>query len=824
MTNARESSSSGGAQPSRGLFAWLTHLFSSITLGIWLLVILFLYSSIGSAGILYPTSWNVFDGDAWQYAQMRQWRPFEMTEFEWFHWWPFDLMMLLIGINIVVATLRRIPLRPVNYGVWGIHAGIIILCIGSWIYFGTKVEGDSPVARRQVVAELPGGARVDFPAVPGARATLAGPDGPVELFVQSVDPQWEIRSGADEGRRAFSVTVAVEGRPKSYMRQVLAGFPDYTEDILRTDDPAQPMQRAVKATGQALVDEELRLSLDYAPQEWVYLANWVQKSWALYLRERGTDRWYQRPVEGLPLYNDYIGSRDEVWLPGDRHIPIDPLDVHVPSYEAGDPLAGTDIVIGSYLRYAELETRNVADDAQFHPIATVVVRGQAGDAARYELDAFDPQGVEGGLLRLVWAETAAELAAMGEQGDPLLTIAVPATGQSLQVPLTAELRNLPEDAFTPIEGTGYSWRVNFWNDGLMIDGQHRVSLASVQVRGPDRAYERWVFEQPELTRDRTLAEAEHVHQEGEADHGAHGGEFLPLDEGLQMTYRPGRRPAPITLVAGPEETDLALVSSTDPQPRPLKVGQRVTLGTGATLEVASFTARSVRETRPAIVPLASRDRDVREEQSMVRVSVPAGGGQRSTWVPYHTYPVRDVGSTLRRYRFRPSTVVLPDGRAIEILFSRQRVALPTPVVLEDFELTTHVGGFSGRTSSIRNWTSMVRFAEGSGWSEPLRVSVNEPVEHGGYWYFQSQWDPPSGPRFQGDPSSQGLNYTVLGVGNRNGVGIQLVGCCIAVAGMLYAFYVKPLLRRRHQAGAAASAPRARAVVPPPVALAEGERA
>ena len=54
------------------------------------------------------------------------------------------------------------------------------------------------------------------------------------------------------------------------------------------------------------------------------------------------------------------------------------------------------------------------------------------------------------------------------------------------------------------------------------------------------------------------------------------------------------------------------------------------------------------------------------------------------------------------------------------------------------------------------------------------------------------------PRFQGDVASKGLNYTVLGVGNRNGVVLQLLGCIIAVAGMMYAFYVKPIIKQRRR--------------------------
>ena len=47
-------------------------------------------------------------------------------------------------------------------------------------------------------------------------------------------------------------------------------------------------------------------------------------------------------------------------------------------------------------------------------------------------------------------------------------------------------------------------------------------------------------------------------------------------------------------------------------------------------------------------------------------------------------------------------------------------------------------------------------------------------------------------------ASRGMNYKVLGVGNRNGVYIQLIGCFIAVVGMIYAFYVKPAIKRSRQ--------------------------
>ena len=175
------------------------------------------------------------------------------------------------------------------------------------------------------------------------------------------------------------------------------------------------------------------------------------------------------------------------------------------------------------------------------------------------------------------------------------------------------------------------------------------------------------------------------------------------------------------------------------------------------------------------------------------------------------YPFEGPEWKLRRHIYEPTTVTLADGRRMELLFSRRRVPLPTEVSLEKFVLTSHIGEFDGDTANIRDYTSLLRFRDrpGESWSEAVPVSVNAPVEHRGYWYFQAQWDPPDEARFQGDVASSGLNYTVLGVGNRNGVYIQLLGCVIAVTGMAYAFYVKPVLKQRRRRAVYAKAATAR---------------
>ncbi|MHC4844719.1 MAG: hypothetical protein ACYTCU_01015 [Planctomycetota bacterium] len=816
----------------KGLFIRIRDLFSSITLGIWLLSILFVYSSIGSAGMVYPTGWNIFDGDVWAYAQIRQFRVFEMTEYEWFNWWPFNLLMVLICLNLIVATLRRIPFRAVNYGVWMIHAGIITLALGSWWYFSTKIEGDSPVARRNVVIELPNGGTGLLQAVPGARTVVRDGMTPWQFMVQSVDPNWAIMTGDDAGDRAFSVTVAVEGPDQSFMRQLLVGHPEYTEDIIRTDDPAQPMKRAVKELGKPLINEDLKLSLAYDPQEWVYLANWVKKSWSLYMREQGEFDWAERRLEGVPFYNDYIGSYDDVWLEPGHHLPLDPLDVVASAAEPNDPLPGIDVRVSSYLRYAMEESRLVAGGEMLSPTAVVRVRDSVSGTSSFELSAFDPANstAADGALGMQWVQSKAERDALTDHSDSMLTILVPGDGVRLEIPLTAEMRALPEDEYTPIEGTGFSYNVNYWTDNLVLDAHRAVSMASVFVRGPEGLeFERWVFEDPMFTHDRSTAPAHDDATHGQPGHvhgDVHDVEQLELETSIEMSYRAGVHPAPVTVVAGPGENDLAMVvAAADEEPvlHELRVGQVIQLAEGTDIAVTSYSARTKRETRPAIVPPSQRDRDVRESRSMVKVNINSGGVNRSAWVRFHTYPFRSASENMRRFRYRPTEMTLADGRVIEMVLSRNRVPLPYPVVLDDFELTSHVGGFSGRTSSIRNWTSLVRFDTGDELTDTMRVSVNDPVEQGGFWYYQAQWDPPMQPRFQGDPPSAGLNYTVLGVGNRNGVGVQLVGCCIAVIGMLYAFYFKPILRRRKRAAHATKTTTAERRIPTPTLEPMGER-
>lgn len=821
MTDADRFESINTPPSSRGPLRLLLDLFSSIWLGVVLLSCLFVYSAIGSSGV--PIHWNILNPASW--VSVAQQRAFEMTEFEWFHWWPFDLLIGLICVNIVIATLRRIPFNALNAGVWMIHSGILILAAGSFWYFSTKVEGDAPVNRRRLVVQAPGIEPATMAAAPGNTMTVGQGANRYQLRVAGIDPQWELLSGDDKGKRSYKVSVEVRSQAGEFFRELIADRPEYTQDVIRTGDPNQPMQRAIKALGKPLVDEALQLTLAHDPQEWFFLMN----SRALYLREideRGRPRtpWIQRPIHNLPRYNDYIRSADDVWLaPGDESIEPDPIAVSVPPAASDDPLAQTTFTISRYLRYAVLESRR-RPDASGMLDPSVSIRLQTPKSNQLiRLDAFDPNNNNAleGAIRFSWVDSASAIERLKVRTDPTITFEFPGRSIKLDAPVTRTMMEDPELEFTAIDGTEYSYRVENFQDGLPFG-----SVAIVQIKSPQRTFKRWVFDDPKMNRDMALAAPGSMDQ-----HEA----VIESDPNIQTTYRPASRPpAPIMILAGPGEHDLGVMVTTrsgQPQLTAAREGDVVPVTSEVSLTIERYAARTATEVRPQIIPRYQRDRDVREQLSLIGLEVDTARGEQLIWLPHHNFVFERPEDVLRRWPYRPLVVEMPGGKRIELMFSRERRRLPAPVVLDEFQVATHIGGFTGRESSILDWRSLVRFeshraASGAdGWTEPKSVSMNKPAEFRGYWYFQALWDPPDPqPRFQGDPGSAGLNYTVLGVGNRNGVHVQLAGCCIAVLGMMYTFYARPFLKRRRQqavyaAVADARAPRQQAKAREPVGAA-----
>ncbi|MFQ5492364.1 MAG: hypothetical protein ACE5GE_16765, partial [Phycisphaerae bacterium] len=564
-----------------------------------------------------------------------------------------------------------------------------------------------------------------------------------------------------------------------FVRQLLAGYPQFTEDVV----PGQG--RAIKAVGTKLLvpEEQLRIALDYEPQEYFFLQDTV----ALYLRPAGAPQWSERPIEDLPQYHDRVSSREEVWMPAGESVPIRPLDLTVTPAGQDDPLSDYEVHVTGYLRYAFQEERWVPGGDRLNPVCNVNLSFDNGTGEDIELVAFHSSAsqAKGGMLVFRWIETDAELTALASQPGPELEVRIPGEDIVLKVPAVPPEHGGEHAEFQSIEGTDYSFRIRNVVNNLNVPaggGNRNVSVVIVEVRNGDRSYRRWVAIPAEFTRD--LADD--------------GGGAVEADPGIEMSYRPGGA-AMLTIAAGPGEVGTHLLvrnSEGAVKQHDLKAGKTVTLAGNLKLRLNHIYPHTRSERRPAIVPLAQRDRDARKAFSMIKVVVAKDDWSTSLWLPYNQYAVpSEQYQYPGRITYAPRRIRLPSGQSLELMYSRQRHKLPSPVVLDSFELQTFQGGLIGSNSNVRDYVSKLRFADDSGqWGEPVQMSSNNPATDRGFWFFQATWDPPG-------RGSNGMNFTGTGVGNRNGVYIQLFGCCVAVAGMIYAFYIKPIVIRRRQQAA-----------------------
>ncbi len=738
---------------------FLIAMFSSVWLGITLLSLLFVYCSIGSA-----------------VASVRQLPWIELTEFEWFHWWPFSVLVVLLCSNLILVTVRRIPLRWVNAGVWTIHSGVILLVAGSYFYFTAKLEGDTTVFRRRINIEVPG---LPVPAtlavIPGSRKAVRTSEGEWQFQIQGTHSRWPILSEPDVGKDAYAVNVLVNppvGTP--FVRQILDGFPQYTEDIL----PGKG--RAIKVAGTRLLKEELILTLDYEPQDRFYLMH----SWALYYRRVGEPEWTETPLAGLPRYNDRIASREQVFMEPTHILPIRPIDHAVEPRDSAGVLANAKMRVTGYLRYAQKRQRWLDGGQRLNPVARVSIKSEPESPHSFDLMAFDPvrKSIENGAVEFLWLDDSTGVERLPSDSRALINVHVPQEDLRFIIPVTAETVVGRAGAFTSIEGTHYSYRLLNVVDDLAMPSGANISVAMVEVQTPDARFTRMVADRAEATQD--------IHGDDSDPHNPRA-RRVSLDPRIKMTYQPAS--APILLAAHPGGLHLVVNGIQGRMlSRAVVTGEAVEIAAGLSLRVDGYWKHAQSEMKPYVVPPSARERNMGESAAMIRLEVSTAEGTEFRWLNFHPYPLASEEYAYPgRFPYAPEQLRLPNGTAVEFLFSRRSCPLPHAIAMEGFELDTHVGGYTGSVATIRNYISRLRFWDREQWTEPTPISVNHPTEYGGLWYFQSSWDKP-GP---GDPTG-GMSYTGLGVGNREGVHVQLAGCSLVVLGMIFAFYVKPMLIRR----------------------------
>lgn len=695
----------------------------------------------------------------------------EMTEMEAFRHWSFVTLIALFATNLIVATLTRIRFNIVNFGVLTVHTGLLLLCGGSIWYFATKIEGD--VLLRSPQIEL---------------ITLGGADSrKVAEFLAAKGQRWSETMPAFGGRVAIEV-LKTSGTGREPVREatVRVRIGDQAPREVTLSVPQQPL---------AAVADRLGVRLRTFPGETLF---YDDEAAALHYRKMDQPESERRVAElhGLPLsreryFDEGYVLRDaldidwrskrtnpELRLPFDLAIPTGWFEHWRLPIKLDTPELPFDVEVTGYVPYIRGMDRSAADggDSEF-PAATFTV-SFGNTRMRDSVFAADPALAlaRRANLEFRWVANAEEQQRAFKPlvGQNELTIEV------LDPPAKKTI-TIAEGMTIDVEGTRYKLKVAelapSWP--LMTPGYEnaRSPVARIDVTNGEKSYNRTVVQRfPHLSQD--IDERGVRHRDG------------PYDPNLKLTYRTVVDGWSI-LAAGAGLVPQLGVFGLDGKVRPvvLEIGRAATIHTSQgelTFTLENLFERGRVKSLPVIEPLDTRRPGLGREASAIRLKLTGKGAHAgwsdSRWIPFSNYP------DLEEFA-QPTRVSLPgDSQIYELIYSR----LPRPLdaTLVPQALTTTF--FPGRMAATA-WRSDFLVVEGEQPPRAAFVETNQTATVGRYTLFQS------------GAARDHWSYTVLGVGTREAIGTQLLGCVLVTLGALYAFYVKPVIKRRRAAAAVAEA-------------------
>ncbi|MBL8878992.1 MAG: hypothetical protein JNG88_07715 [Phycisphaerales bacterium] len=727
----------------------LIPLFSSVRFGVVLLTLILIYASVGSA-----------------LPQVRG--AVEMTEMQLFSHWVFGLLIALFAITLSVTTWRRIRWNVTNLGVLIVHSGLLILTVGSFWYFGGKIEGDTFIEapRIELVARNAGSARM--PSILAEKGQVFSTSAPMLGGALKIEV---IETNGDAMRPVTQAKVRVDMGAKS------------GEFALNEQSPAVSLS------------EQLSLQLRVSQPVNTFYDTDVP---GLYLREAGQSTAARSftAIRGLPLHRErFTPGGAEIRYTNGQAVKSHRTEPAVNFYGLNIPTGWFehwrmpiaislpdsvpfDATVSGYLPYVA-ETRMVATPTPGDPPNQAVEFDIKVDerVARQVLFARDPRDsimLTAAPIEFHWVANDAEREALlkARAGAHELEIEV------VDPPVKRTVAIKEGDRIT-VEGTPYVLTIQTISPSwpLMSPGYENAvtPAAAVAVSNGEKSYTRTVLQRfPALSQD--IDEQGVRHREG------------PYDPNLVLRYR-GSPEGWISLVASDDgKLELGFFDQEGKVTRaPLRVGDSNIVrifGFPVDFRINGLHLSARKEQAPVVTPVELRRPGVMRNASMVRLDLRGRGEHanwsRTVWCPYSQFPHVDA---------RPVEVSGPDGKEYEIMYSRMRRPLNGALALYRLE----VEQLPGR-GDPNAWKSVLR-AKSDGAEAPNEALVftNHTYSMGGWTFFQS-----------GAPSNEPYwEWTILGVGNRYGVWPMTLGCTMIALGSLYAFYVKPIIRRRKAAAAMA---------------------
>ncbi|QDU72091.1 hypothetical protein [Mucisphaera calidilacus] len=627
----------------------------------------------------------------------------EMTELQFYSWWPMQLILMLFVVNMIWATIRRIEFNLPNLGVLTVHTGIVVLTLGAILYSSFKVEGDIILFRR----DLGGGYE--------------------KVFYDAVDP-------------ALFVTVAGHGRAMIPLDD-LPRYNDYPAGTLDINFAQRPDLEGLFPAGLSLrvigfhpdaeIGQVWALQPDDAPDATILKTS---------------------PALRLGFGNRELTNPDE--LPENRLVTLAsglPADRYTETH-----LAAIELI-------ADISDQRAQALMTDHPGEHLLIIEVPADNHR-QVNAITP----------------------GQ------TIDVADTGYRLTV---AEIGPYGIPFVTP----GYE------------DAEDTRAL--VEVEGPTESYRRIVMHRfPERSQD-------FVPRPDDPSVGPMGQRRDPAPD-IRITYLDRSKPQ-FRILWSPDQPDapmelIANLPGSAPLRAPLAETRfPIARNLWVHLLQASRNAALVRQ--PVVKPREQRDpSDIGNYTTAlllveVTTTSPLPDDRQILMLHHMRYP---------RYpsdKHQPETLTIPSVGDLTLSFSRREHILPFGIALSEFEMTPYP---DTHPPVPRDFSSSLLVGDLHPEDRTLMqqpdihaISLNNPaivrtptgnVVTGKLKLSQVGWDPgdTASPNHEAvGPDGRFLNqqrFSIVGISNNVGIRIIFIGSCLIVAGVPWAFYVKPWMIQRRK--------------------------
>jgi hypothetical protein len=693
----------------------------------------------------------------------------EMSELQFYSWWPLQVALLMFVVNMVVATVRRIEFNFKNIGVLTVHTGIVTIGLGSIYYAGLKKEGDTLL--------LAG------PVDPVSGRPSPGPS--QRFFFDNTDTSLWLSQG------------------RGWEQRLLNGVPrynDYALDAFAGESAAEVAKYKLPWLGQAqrkldvpvmqppaeqsLVDADLRFRM-------VGYSYYTDEPFNDWLNVRDSERRFAR--EGMtsnPLRIVYLHSG----LPDDKGVvdkerpvraflllPGSPKERLSVAEQDGKPVMSVEYTLGGAMGMSEQRWRDVTETVPAGATHALVVEVPgSGVKATY---------------RKVFAVT------------PGATVVVGETGYTIRVEDIT-----PKPPF-PIITEGYK--------------DASCSVAVLNVTQPTgEPFTRYVYSRfAELNQDLAGTKADGRPMRGSADPKIrvalidcdHVSVFI--DEAVKASA--GQKPVTRAAVRMPggDVRVVENIADSEHDDWLRDFVPKVSLRVGARWNHAE------RVTRPNPVAEVDQNKQMvgNHKKAMLAVEVTSvdakfAGWKRVVWIPFSQY----MGMGMDEGR----VVETPDGRSITLAFGRLMHKFPEfEIRLVDFQMISY-----DHRGAPRDYQSVVRvmptddsfdgYQHVTKLNEPLRAPflwdderrnwfsnvlshLTSNLSPAQFKLSQAGWDQGGWQQTQAQADA-GLikapfaKFTILGVGNNPGIHVIAFGAILMGVGIPWAFYVKPWLVQREK--------------------------